>query len=234
MSELQKRLRDALALYTTGDDDYDDHMTLLREAADALDALVEAAGAQAQELGICRAEIAMIRGELALAYRERDRWKANATQPDRVRALTEERDAQAREIARLEMVAAEHSLCGAVAHECRRLCNEIMGGNLAFIDDDFARCLLTLRAERDALRAELTMLRDQHSAECAEADALRARAEAAERDADRYRAALEELHPGIALDVRYADDDDDIDALRARLDTIERALVPTDPARGGA
>lgn len=64
-------------------------------------------------------------------------------------------DAKDAEIARLTMVAAEHSLCGAVAHECRRLCKEIMGGNLAFIDDDFARCLITLRDERDALRAQI-------------------------------------------------------------------------------
>lgn len=78
-------------------------------------------------------------------------------------------DAQAQEIERLTLIAAEHSLCGAVAHECRRLCKEIMGGNLAFIDDDFARCLLTLRDERDALRALV---------------------EAAERDAERLKRGL--------------------------------------------
>ena len=48
----------------------------------------------------------------------------------------------------------ENELCAAAVVEIRRLCKEIMGGNLSFVDDDFARCLLTLRAERDALAAE--------------------------------------------------------------------------------
>lgn len=36
--------------------------------------------------------------------------------------------------------------------------------------------------------------------------------------------ALKCLLPGLVLDLRYADDDDDKDALRNRIDTIETAL----------
>lgn len=41
---------------------------------------------------------------------------------------------------------------------------------------------------------------------------------------DRYRNALELLRPGIEIDLRYADPDDDIDALRSRAQTIREAL----------
>ena len=34
-----------------------------------------------------------------------------------------------------------------------------MGGNMAFVDDDFARCLLTLRDERDALAKDAARYR---------------------------------------------------------------------------
>lgn len=70
-----------------------------------------------------------------------DDCTCTATTIQRLRA---ERDA-------LRARANENELCAAAVVEIRRLCKEIMGGNLSFVDDDFARCLLTLRAERDAL-----------------------------------------------------------------------------------
>lgn len=42
---------------------------------------------------------------------------------------------------------------------------------------------------------------------------------------DRMRAALEDLRPGLVLDLRYAGPDDDCDALRSRVETVERALA---------
>lgn len=67
-------------------------------------------------------------------------------------ALRAERDA-------LRARADEHELCAAAVVEIRRLCKEIMGGNLSFVDDDFARCLLTLRDERDALAKDAARYR---------------------------------------------------------------------------
>jgi hypothetical protein len=40
----------------------------------------------------------------------------------------------------------------------RKACNEIMGGNCAFIDDDFARCLYTMKEQRDALQKRCELL----------------------------------------------------------------------------
>jgi hypothetical protein len=44
------------------------------------------------------------------------------------------------------------------------------------------------------------------------------------QDYERLRQALLVLYPGLVLDLRYADDDDDTDALRSRIETIEEAL----------
>jgi len=44
------------------------------------------------------------------------------------------------------------------------------------------------------------------------------------QDYERLRAALEMLWPGLALDLRYADDDDDKDAMRSRVETVVEAL----------
>lgn len=41
--------------------------------------------------------------------------------------------------------AAENELCAAAVVKIRKACHEIMGNNFAFVDDDFARTLLTLR-----------------------------------------------------------------------------------------
>jgi hypothetical protein len=45
-------------------------------------------------------------------------------------------------------------------------------------------------------------------------------------ESNRYRTALLELYPGLVLDRRYADADDDIDALNSRVETIGAALYP--------
>lgn len=42
---------------------------------------------------------------------------------------------------------------------------------------------------------------------------------------DELVAALKILLPGLVLDLRYADDDDDKDAMRARIDTVAAALA---------
>lgn len=52
-----------------------------------------------------------------------------------------------------------NEMCAAAVVEIRRVCAEIMGGNMAFVDDDFARCLLTLRDERDALAKDAARYR---------------------------------------------------------------------------
>jgi hypothetical protein len=44
------------------------------------------------------------------------------------------------------------------------------------------------------------------------------------QDYERLREALECLYSGVVLDLRYADDDDDKDALRSRIKTVEEAL----------
>jgi hypothetical protein len=44
------------------------------------------------------------------------------------------------------------------------------------------------------------------------------------QDYERLRTALWELYPGLVLDLRYADDDDDADAMRSRIKTVEEAL----------
>jgi hypothetical protein len=44
------------------------------------------------------------------------------------------------------------------------------------------------------------------------------------QDYERLREALEVLLPGLVLDLRYASDDDDKDAMRSRVETVEQAL----------
>lgn len=44
------------------------------------------------------------------------------------------------------------------------------------------------------------------------------------QDYERLRDALQVLYPGLALDLRYATEDDDKDALLARVRTVEEAL----------
>lgn len=44
------------------------------------------------------------------------------------------------------------------------------------------------------------------------------------QDYERLRDALQVLLPGLVLDLRYASDDDDKDAMRARVQTVEEAL----------
>jgi hypothetical protein len=42
----------------------------------------------------------------------------------------------------------------------------------------------------------------------------------------RQRSALESLWPGLVLDLRYADPDDDKEAMQSRIDTVVEALSP--------
>lgn len=44
------------------------------------------------------------------------------------------------------------------------------------------------------------------------------------QDYERLREALAVLLPGLALDLRYASDDDDKDAMRSRVETVQQAL----------
>lgn len=44
------------------------------------------------------------------------------------------------------------------------------------------------------------------------------------QDYERLREALLVLYPGLVLDLRYAGDDDDTDAMRSRIETVEEAL----------
>lgn len=50
--------------------------------------------------------------------------------------------------------------------------------------------------------------------------------------ADQMRTALGTLLPGLVLDLRYADDDDDKDAMRSRIETVTQALLPPPVACG--
>ena len=62
-------------------------------------------------------------------------------------------------IRELEGERVRYEMADAAMAECRRLCKEIIGDNLAFVDDDVARCLVTLRdrlAEMEAENARLT------------------------------------------------------------------------------
>lgn len=88
------------------------------------------------------------------------------------------------------------------------------------------------RLEREL--AAVTEMR-QHGCDCSdedacryarERDAARAENEALRKEAARMRGALEMLYPGLVLDLRYADADDDRDALQSRIDTVEEALLP--------
>jgi hypothetical protein len=55
---------------------------------------------------------------------------------------------------------------------------------------------------------------------------LQSKLAASQAEVRRLREALQLLYPGLVLDLRYADDDDDKDALRSRVETIESALAP--------
>lgn len=59
----------------------------------------------------------------------------------------------------------------------------------------------------------------------AEQDRLRA-------DNERLRGALEMLLPGLILDLRYADEDDDKDAMRCRIETVTDALAGKETGNG--
>lgn len=61
---------------------------------------------------------------------------------------------------------------------------------------------------------------------------LESESHAVTAERDRMRAALQMLYPGLVLDLRYADDDDDKDAMRARIQTIEEALDQSAGKRG--
>ena len=43
-------------------------------------------------------------------------------------------------------------------------------------------------------------------------------------DIEQLRGALESLWPGLVLDLRYADADDDKDAMRSRIETVREAI----------
>ena len=47
------------------------------------------------------------------------------------------------------------------------------------------------------------------------------------------KSALESLLPGLVLDLRHADPDDDMDAMRSRVQTVRSALSATAPAQEG-
>lgn len=51
-------------------------------------------------------------------------------------------------------------------------------------------------------------------------------------DYERLEQALLCLLPGLVLDRRYADADDDIDALNSRIETVQSALYPTENTSG--
>lgn len=63
-------------------------------------------------------------------------------------------EALAGEVERLKEVCKYDALNAGAIAEIRSACKEIMGGNVSFVDDDFARCLFTLKTESDRLKAE--------------------------------------------------------------------------------
>ncbi len=67
-------------------------------------------------------------------------------------------EALAGEVERLKDACKYDGLNAGAIAEIRRACKEIMGGNVTFVDDDFARCLFTLSAERDRLKAALVAI----------------------------------------------------------------------------
>lgn len=93
--------------------------------------------------------------------------------------------------------------------------------------DEAAAILRALARERASAQQRIADL----EAQCANDATLSTALDAviAERDAafaqvDALREALESLYPGLALDLRYADPDDDREALASRVRTIELAL----------
>jgi len=75
-----------------------------------------------------------------------------------VEALVKERD-EARERC------AYDALNSGAIDAIRTACKEIMGGNVAFVDDDFARCLYTQKQRAEAAEAEVTALKEQQKAD---------------------------------------------------------------------
>jgi hypothetical protein len=94
-------------------------------------------GQLARSCNVCELEIRV--DELESAFRAE---RAES------RSLRAERDALAAKLAEPN----RDPINADALHEIRVACKEIMGDNLAFVDDDFARCLLTLKAERDELK----------------------------------------------------------------------------------
>jgi hypothetical protein len=61
-------------------------------------------------------------------------------------------------LAAAEKKAQDLDLANSAMHAIREACNEIMGGNCSYVDDDFARCLLTLRDKNKELESRLDAL----------------------------------------------------------------------------
>lgn len=53
-------------------------------------------------------------------------------------------------------------------------------------------------------------------------------------DIEQLEGALQTLWPGLALDLRYADPDDDKDAMQSRIDTILEVLAPSAETKANA
>lgn len=80
----------------------------------------------------------------------------------------------------------------------------------------------------DNLTAELERFREMH------AETLIAHSTICSRFAERIRvleSALNSLLPGLVLDRRYADADDDIGAMNSRIETVQEALYPPQSAK---
>lgn len=100
----------------------------------------------------------------------------------------------------------------------------------------------TLLAERDALAARCQEINDKWSLEnqalaADKADLVRVLGVADARIRE-LEAALNDLLPGLILDRRYADADDDIDAMNSRIETVTSALgaqseTSVEPIKGG-
>lgn len=101
---------------------------------------------------------------------------------------------------------------------------------------EFAREVAELEAERDALRVEAERVGALvDTALINEVNALTADRDALKRECEGLRGALENLLPGLHLDLRYADPDDDREALQSRVKTVTDALAlsPAEPKENG-
>lgn len=74
-----------------------------------------------------------------------------------------------------------------------------------------------LQAQLNKLNRQYTALTKRHSRVCRERDATVIKLSTC-------REALECLLPGLTIDLRYASADDDVDALRSRIQTVTNAL----------